>query len=326
MNICLSMKGMSMLMYRKKFKKLMGESYIDRYKIFKRLKGGNDLILFGITIDEQIKNFMKEYYVRRSEGTHLLVVQEMKHLLIEIEYLVNDIGLPNNESEIPTIYECLLMEVGLTNSYGQKFLVWKPRCLMETINSGVFIERKYHSREFYTSWYHDGKIKCLDSIEYRYYKSGNLKKEIDIDYMKIYMDLPKNKLREEGPMFSFYKEGLWKYYYPNGDIYKTANFVKGYLEGDKTSYDEEGRIVKITSYKRGLKNGLKTIFQEDGKYSIIINYKNGKINGKYEEYYPCGKIKVKGNYSNNYRSGVWYYYEYIEGKIHIEKFNLRLNK
>jgi antitoxin component YwqK of YwqJK toxin-antitoxin module len=63
------------------------------------------------------------------------------------------------------------------------------------------------------------------------------------------------------------KEGLWKYYYDNGDL----------------------RYVR--NYKDGKAEGLWEYYVSGGRLWFRSNYKNDKADGLREEYYKNGNIK-----------------------------------
>jgi hypothetical protein len=100
-------------------------------------------------------------------------------------------------------------------------------------------------------------------------------------------------------------EGIWEYYYENGnlkrkELYKNGELVK------KLPLDE----MKINKpLNRTDDNGLKQGYWEYyDKSSGLLNskgfYKDNKPDGKWE-FYLFGNLSQKGSYKNNKKDGVW---------------------
>lgn len=72
-------------------------------------------------------------------------------------------------------------------------------------------------------------------------------------------------------------EGLWLYYYPNGQVESAGNFEKNLSVGKWIWYFENGKIREVGYYKSGKKDGDWTIYNEEGDVARKIYFKDGRI-------------------------------------------------
>lgn len=90
-------------------------------------------------------------------------------------------------------------------------------------------------------------------------------------------------LEQEGDVVDNLEEGLWLFYYPNGQVSISVNYTKGILNGPFINYDIFGNEVSKGNYKDGMKdgrwlyNGNKIAFYENG--IKVLEKKEKKING-----------------------------------------------
>ncbi|MCQ2252961.1 MAG: toxin-antitoxin system YwqK family antitoxin [Bacteroidales bacterium] len=80
--------------------------------------------------------------------------------------------------------------------------------------------------------------------------------------------------------------GIWRTYYPSGNIFVTANYMQGYL------------------------NGKAYFYQDSRKQTLLaeVEYNMDKIQGYYIEYYPNGNMKAKIEYDKGVRNGECQYF------------------
>jgi antitoxin component YwqK of YwqJK toxin-antitoxin module len=105
----------------------------------------------------------------------------------------------------------------------------------------------------------------------------------------------RNKL-SEGKIVNGNDEGVWKYYYANGQLERESNFTKG------------------------KQNGLSTEYYKNGKIKAEASYTNGTITGYYKYYYINGQLKVSGYYNEDGdKVGPWNFY-HMNGKLESEEF------
>lgn len=111
------------------------------------------------------------------------------------------------------------------------------------------------------------------------------------------------------------KDGNYKSFYENGNIYEEANFTNGVLTGERKLYYQNGNIEIIEVYNQsGQLDGEYKAYHENGKLKVEKLYKNNLIEGVLKVYYPSGNIKEEVLLSNNTENGP--FTEYFEnGKI-----------
>ena len=80
------------------------------------------------------------------------------------------------------------------------------------------------------------------------------------------------------------KEGLWKFYTPNGVIYSEGEYKENKVQGT-------------------LKN-----FYQNGKLSSLGTYENDQLQGYYQEFYKSGQLSTQGYYIDGSSHGEWHSY------------------
>ena len=99
-----------------------------------------------------------------------------------------------------------------------------------------------------------------------------------------------NQLKEEYFEVDGKKEGPYKFYHENGELWMIGNYVNGELEGEFRKYDNE-ETCEIRNFKNG---------KYDGNYKIYHLYYNVKA--------PLDKIKLEFTYVNGKKKSetIWY--------------------
>jgi uncharacterized protein len=88
----------------------------------------------------------------------------------------------------------------------------------------------------------------------------------------------------EGQLLNGLEQGVWKYYYPNGEL----------------KYER--------SYDKGNSDGSFKYFYKNGKLYYEINYVNNNREGYYKSYFLNGKVRSEGYYLNDEQHGPWTFY------------------
>jgi antitoxin component YwqK of YwqJK toxin-antitoxin module len=117
-----------------------------------------------------------------------------------------------------------------------------------------------------------------DGIEEFFYKNGNI---------------TKTRLWKDGKLIEETKPELTPYikYHPNGNVYiKGQKNSKGQQEGIWEWFYEDGNIFSRAPHKGGEKEGIEEIFYKNGNTRWRIPYKEGKADGIEEWFYPNGNI------------------------------------
>lgn len=192
-----------------------------------------------------------------------------------------------------------------------------------------------------------------DSIEYQYYKSGEL-----------YSEQVWHKGKEDGKRIGYYpdgsinfseiyvdgkKDGLWESFQKNGKHYSKEYYSLGkrvktcthFYENGDTSwvhyYDNNGKIINgMMKYENGKLQSIDTYHLVDSLYiqDDVTYYENGntkrkssgyqndkykwKYHGEQISYYENGTIKDKTCYDRGKEVGTWYYYDETGTLIKVE--------
>jgi antitoxin component YwqK of YwqJK toxin-antitoxin module len=164
---------------------------------------------------------------------------------------------------------------------------------------------------YWKSYYENGHLKSegnrkdfeLDSLWKFYNEDGVLIVEIYYRNGKkngiksTYLD--KEIIREN--FVNDVKEGLTKYYFPDGTLKSEIPFVKGLEQGIGKEYNANGDVITITEYKRGFIVDRMKINRRD---------KNNLRQGTWMTFYPNGNTHQEGTYRDDKKNG--YFKDYAE--------------
>lgn len=87
--------------------------------------------------------------------------------------------------------------------------------------------------------------------------------------------------REEGEYQNGLRNGLWKYFFPNGQIHFEGSYIDGNNNGKHTWYWESGRKKEEVRYIMGQPDGDWIKYNKDGTPFVVVQYQNG-IEKKYD--------------------------------------------
>lgn len=146
------------------------------------------------------------------------------------------------------------------------------------------------------------EMKDLDSLDFK----AALTEDMDFDdgAAKINYDSTEN-IHYEGNIEDGKIEGIWRTYYPSGNLYATANYHKGKLDGIAYFYHDNARQVKMAEaeYDGDVLDGTYTEFYTNGKVKARIMYEDGLRHGETVFFYDNGNIKMQSKYKKGKRSG-----------------------
>jgi len=115
--------------------------------------------------------------------------------------------------------------------------------------------------------------------------------------------------------------GLYKVYYPNGNVKMEVDSQNGRPEGEGKFYAEEGYLLFHGDFKNGLPEGKVLNFYEDGSVHNELYYQNGVRNGKFKTYNESGELSMEVEYRNgNAVEGNFYL---MENKIELSAEELQ---
>lgn len=135
-------------------------------------------------------------------------------------------------------------------------------------------------------------------------------------HMRDFSDYKPNDIVEEGRYQANRKFGLWKKYFPNGNLMNEIYFKNGRAYGGFKTYFENGNLeeegtwkgrVYTGEFKRfhengtiaqektfnesGKTNGVVKYFYENGQPELVFTTVDGVENGEATRYYPNGDVK-----------------------------------
>ena len=73
------------------------------------------------------------------------------------------------------------------------------------------------------------------------------------------------------------REGLWKWFYPNGSISWRTPYKEGNRDGIAECFYEDGNILWRASYVEGERDGIEEEFDEQGNIIRTWHWKDGEL-------------------------------------------------
>lgn len=169
----------------------------------------------------------------------------------------------------------------------------KPDGYWKTYNEqGVLVsEGNRRNFELDSTWrFYDDEGRITMEINYRKGKKNGIR--------RIYRH---DELVEEN-FADDVKEGLTRYFYPGGKIWKEIYFSGGLEDGLAREYDQGGNVITLVNYKKGFITDRELINRHDN---------NGKKHGIWKYFYEDGTVRMEGNYKHGAEHG--YFKEYDRG-------------
>ncbi len=136
-------------------------------------------------------------------------------------------------------------------------------------------------------------------------------------------DFKSDQVVEEGHYEDSKRVGIWKKYYPNGNLRSEVNYENnlargayrtfysnGNLEEEGTwtgtkntgsfhRYHENGAIAQEFFFtESGKRDGIQNYYFDNGHPQLSVEVENGVVNGFYKTFYPDGTPKVEKNVIN----------------------------
>ncbi|NTV82857.1 MAG: toxin-antitoxin system YwqK family antitoxin [Bacteroidales bacterium] len=153
----------------------------------------------------------------------------------------------------------------------------------------------------------------LDSTWKFYDDKGKI--ALEINYLKGKKDGIRKTYREDEIIEEAFKndtkEGLTRYYYPDGSLKREVNFRNGLEEGPAKEFDKDGRIITLITYKSGF------IVERE----LINRYDNsGRRHGPWKYFYADGKVQREGTYKHGQENGYFKEYDRDGNLVSTAKF------
>lgn len=124
------------------------------------------------------------------------------------------------------------------------------------------------------------------------------------------------KIAAEGERVNGLKTGVWKFYYPNGQLQSECTYSEGLLSDYCNSYNENGDLFFKVDVKPGV-DAIGTYYFPSGKVNATFEMANHVNNGASVIYLENGNKEAEGLYKNGLKNGVWKFYSH-DGALAIE--------
>ena len=128
-------------------------------------------------------------------------------------------------------------------------------------------------------WTAQGVLKDQESYKTFVEKSKLSNREVPRSYKhgpSKSFDQVQGKLVSEGSYYKGKQDGLWRYYYPGGEITnRELNYKEGKLNGVAKEFSRRGNIKSEINYKDNKKHGAMKVYSKRGKVILHVVYKEG---------------------------------------------------
>lgn len=94
----------------------------------------------------------------------------------------------------------------------------------------------------------------------------------------------------QGQFIKGEKNGNWRFWHPNGNLFREENWKKGRLHGRFAEYDVDGYKIKCGKHRKGYLHGKVHIYNK-GVLLETIRYKKGEIKEKEQKWFRWPKVK-----------------------------------
>ena len=126
------------------------------------------------------------------------------------------------------------------------------------------------------------------------------------------------------------REGIWEYFWVNGNIERRIPFKEGKVDGIQEVFYPNGNIDFRTPFKDGNMDGIQEWFDEQGNITKTTLWKNGEVIEEtepeltpYVEYHDNGNVAVKGQKNSvGQEEGIWEFF-YSNGNIQYSNGNIQ---
>jgi antitoxin component YwqK of YwqJK toxin-antitoxin module len=124
---------------------------------------------------------------------------------------------------------------------------------------------------------------------------------------------------EEGKYLNSLKIGIWKHYFPNGNLQNKLTYENNRPNGYAVMYHDNGKISEEGNWKNNRWVGNYKLYYENGQVQQSFTFnETGKREGKQEYYYENGEKMIEGEWKEGREDGVIKEY-YENGDLKAEK-------
>ncbi len=132
-------------------------------------------------------------------------------------------------------------------------------------------------------------------------------------------------VRSRGLMLDGVREGIWKSYYPEGQLSAVEEYSNGNLSGSITYYYPSGGIRSNENWESGYQEGEANYYFENGRIYRKGPFSQGMYEGRWLTYHENGKLRQEGVYVQGFPAGEWKFYsesgELIKSEIFPDQYD-----
>lgn len=168
----------------------------------------------------------------------------------------------------------------------------KPDGYWKTYSEAGLIKSEGNRKNFELDsiWkFYDEKGKLILDINYRFGKKNGIK--------RTYRE---NETIAENFVDDI-KQGLTTFYYLDGKVHKTINFINGLENGFSKEFSPDGTVITFIEYRKGFIVSRESINRRD---------KSGFKQGRWKFFFDNGIVHTEGTYKDDKKNG--YFKEYNE--------------
>ena len=92
--------------------------------------------------------------------------------------------------------------------------------------------------------------------------------------------------------------GLYKIYYPNGNVRMEVDSKAGHPDGTGKFYGEDGVLMYSAHFENGVLNGVLLNYYADGHVHNELSYLNGKLEGEQKTFDEEGNLTVSAVFAH----------------------------
>lgn len=143
---------------------------------------------------------------------------------------------------------------------------------------------------------------------------------VDIDSLKFKVAIPDTMTVENGALTikdststrlydgniaNGQVNGIWRTYYPDGNVFVSANYMQGYLNGKAYFFYDSRKETKLADVDFNMDkiDGYYIEYYRNGNMKSKIQYEDGRRHGECIFYYENGNKKLESKYKKGERAG-----------------------
>lgn len=105
------------------------------------------------------------------------------------------------------------------------------------------------------------------------------------------------------------KQGVWRYYFPDGSLQSEVNYTEDLKSGEEIQYFPSGKINVsmewIADNGASILQGNYKHYNNEGILIMELFYNEGIPEGTVKHFYQDGTINIEGQYSKGMKTGQW---------------------